>query len=757
MSIRFHGLFRIGAAIACVSLAACGAPPQAHNSDGTDGAPTGSPVTPAAPKVSSTPIKHPEPLKLSDIGRNVAGYRECKLSLEPDRRLEALQLLERVAPNLMQPVLVLLVDENSNNHTKALEQLAELGPAAIPTFPVVFWHSERALAASPQSIETAHILGGLRVFVAAAPEQPAVLEYVLQHTRWQISAGLNANEVERWQAAAAQKKVREESLQLLCGLAEKEPSHRAAVATRLRQLFDDPDLRLLAVQRLPACRTAATPLLTDLDALKFDANSEMRQASAESAESVRRLDKYVARLAELGIHEAEAPRDLYDRVLNSLCFPEKFGYPAQIDFHVDCIDILRGICQIRHDNAELQAATHVAASRALADGTRVARTQREELQSALLDVLAAPEPECVREVSKGLARIPESALPALRSLAATATDARQKAAQQCLQEIEGDILGTIRNEGTYDGELLRALVTSFPPSAATIEMLAELADCKHMPEADISIALDCLAGLGKPSLIVAPKLWGQYRPILGRTADREDDCLGRTRVARQAAFKRLGLASDGDWEFWASLIAHPELATAEMADWDLRYQAFQFLWRAENEGAGTGRLDTASPAIRLAFVRTATEGLARESAGDKDPNAKRYGIQEPQAVALHLAKHFGPDARDVVPILADLIELFAANKYAGDGPVERWVEALMYIGPAGGERSLEALASLAASDMRLTGRSVSYSNPLAQKRRQEIHAKVAEAQAVVRGEKPVPRSSPSPTPKSPASRDTGKR
>ncbi len=67
------------------------------------------------------------------------------------------------------------------------------------------------------------------------------------------------------------------------------------------------------------------------------------------------------------------------------------------------------------------------------------------------------------------------------------------------------------------------------------------------------------------------------------------------------------------------------------------------------------------------------------------------------------------------------------------------MEALAYIGPLGGERSIEALQSLAASKLLLTSRGTSENNPYAVKRREEIYARTAAALAIVKGHKPVHR------------------
>lgn len=701
--------------------------PSSSSSGGQGGSPNGIPARNAA--ASSEPMQ--------ELGKGLPGYAECVLAIDPDRREEALTKLSEVAPPLIEPVLVLLNDDNPVNHVEALATLAEMGPDSLAAIPVVIWHTDQALKASPEELSPDYVVGGLKVLVAAAPRSTEVLEYVLEQTRLTNDAGLLAEEYQKLVAKSLEQQIRSGAIDLLSELALECPDHRRSIATRYLQLLADPDYRVQAAWKLPSCRTDAIPALAVLDKLRFDSSEEMRTTAVEVARVIRLIEKYSQKLEEVGIVERDTPRATYELCLGSLGFPGEGASFSSLAFDDSTLFVLTAMCRISHDEEVPMLSAQTDALEAICIGTKLYREQRDAIEKALLSVLTDSDPAWTHAIARSLARIPRTSLPALRAIADDTSDPRQEAAKACLLDFETEIRNSLLEEGSYDGELILALGEFANPQAQTVELLAQYSDCNSASEVDVLASLESLSQFGKSALVVSPKLWEQYEQVLRRSPDAAEDCLSRTKAAREEAFRELGLSSASRWDFWASLISHEDLATEEPSDWEFRYQAFLKLWETDLD-----KMDSADPRVRAAFLRTAVEGLNQEPMVGKDRTAKIYAIRDARPVAVYLARHFGPEAHEVAHVLADWATAFANNSYSGDGTIEEAIDCLAFIGPDAGRLGQDSLEALNRSELRLCSRGMNSPSAAAEARKANIRQKALAALAVLRGESPVPTWTP---------------
>ena len=95
--------------------------------------------------------------KLAQMGKKAqpAARALCEAATDPSQKVSraALVALEKVYPELQQPIFVLLIDDQAANHVTALAKLDELGDKAKPGTPVVVHQIEKCQALLKEQLE----------------------------------------------------------------------------------------------------------------------------------------------------------------------------------------------------------------------------------------------------------------------------------------------------------------------------------------------------------------------------------------------------------------------------------------------------------------------------------------------------------------------------------------------------------------------------------------------------------------------------
>jgi hypothetical protein len=227
----------------------------------------------------------------------------CEATLDPSQKVAraALQALEKVHPDLHQSVLVLLVDDNADNHVRALAKLGQLGEAGNPAVPIILLHIRKHLEylSDPnigRTYTSAQLVAScMEVLPRIAPEDPDVVKALIGLTKAEITGDILIRRRDRRTDATT---IRNYALELLGTIAEAQPKHRKQIVPPLVTVFKEAVERTNDPNNNHSVQTAITELSLAGDALV--------KCGADAKES---LDKEVLPLLkELKFHRSEQVR-----------------------------------------------------------------------------------------------------------------------------------------------------------------------------------------------------------------------------------------------------------------------------------------------------------------------------------------------------------------------------------------------------------------------------------------------------------------
>jgi hypothetical protein len=245
----------------------------------------------------------------------------CRAAISSNKEVSrsALQALEKVAPDLYEPVFTLVVDGQAASHRKAIAALREQGPKAKAAIPVLLFQLQKHREDITDSVEgrrTAFGSGGFRLppgsslrmgwasntlfevitdqmtaLPQIAPEDPEVLQAVIRTTRVSFTRQLFLPT-----GGSTTTPFRGIGVGLLGELAAKRPEHRKQIIPELVTILEETvqglnagDLRKLAEvgvvsQSLMKCGPDAKDTLTkkvipQLKELEFHKDAAVRAAA----------------------------------------------------------------------------------------------------------------------------------------------------------------------------------------------------------------------------------------------------------------------------------------------------------------------------------------------------------------------------------------------------------------------------------------------------------------------------------------------
>jgi hypothetical protein len=180
--------------------------------------------------------------ELAELGDKAqpAARALCEAALDPSQKVSraSLQALEKVRSDLHRPVLVLLVDDNGDNHGQALQKLSALGESGAPAVPVVLREIkycqqlllERETRANPPTL-VALILLCMEVLPKIAPDDPQVVKRLVDLTKF--SSDKQFQIVRGSRSSVTRTPFRENGVRLLGELGEGRPEHRKLIVPTL--------------------------------------------------------------------------------------------------------------------------------------------------------------------------------------------------------------------------------------------------------------------------------------------------------------------------------------------------------------------------------------------------------------------------------------------------------------------------------------------------------------------------------------------
>jgi hypothetical protein len=162
----------------------------------------------------------------------------CEATLDPSQKVAraALQALEKVQPDLQQSVFILLVDDKTENHVRALSKLGQLGEQGNPAVPIILSQIRKHLdrLTNPQQ-GWDYRLGQLvihfmEVLPKIAPDDPDVVKMLIGLTKLDSPGGIG---VRRPGGRTDQQTFRKYAVELLGTIAETQPKHRKQIVPPL--------------------------------------------------------------------------------------------------------------------------------------------------------------------------------------------------------------------------------------------------------------------------------------------------------------------------------------------------------------------------------------------------------------------------------------------------------------------------------------------------------------------------------------------
>jgi len=169
----------------------------------------------------------------------------CLVAIDSNKELAraALQALEKVNPELYDPVFTLLVDGQAANHRKAIAKLRNLGDKAKPAVPVMIYQIQKCgkdlsdvltRKGRGWDIQTLIqvIADHLVVLTAIGPESPQVVAIIADTTRVNLGERFKRN-------PQLYKPFRSLGIGLLGNVGEKRPEHRKTIIPVLVEFLEE--------------------------------------------------------------------------------------------------------------------------------------------------------------------------------------------------------------------------------------------------------------------------------------------------------------------------------------------------------------------------------------------------------------------------------------------------------------------------------------------------------------------------------------
>jgi hypothetical protein len=254
---------------------------------------------------------------LADLGSKgrPAARALCEAALDPSEQVShaALRALEKVHPDLYEPVLILRIDENALNHRQALLKLGQQAEQAKPALPVLFHRIKkcqeqltgvpiqglRAQAAwgQPTLVQIIDLL--MQTLPKVAPEDPEVVQFISELTKLSLPSAVQLQDP-HWRTTKTP--FRDDGLRLLGKLAQGHPAHRKQIIptlvsvleeTRPQTNANEEPLVVDAIRELDlttdallncgpeAKQTLAKEALPKLKDLQFNPSANVRKAAGE--------------------------------------------------------------------------------------------------------------------------------------------------------------------------------------------------------------------------------------------------------------------------------------------------------------------------------------------------------------------------------------------------------------------------------------------------------------------------------------------
>jgi hypothetical protein len=234
--------------------------------------------------------------ELAGLGERAAPAARalCEVAMHPSQKVSraALQALEKVAPDLHEPVFVLLVDNAANNHLQALTKLGLLGDQGKPAVPVVFHQIKKCQEqledrAAPWDQQTLIevITKNLETLPKIAPEDRQVVKTVTDLTRFET------------QRPVRQTPFRDAGVRLLGELGEGHAEHRKQIVPTLANL-----LKEAAQQTNSAVERVALSAIEEVDHI----GNALIRCGPEAKQALSK--EVLPRLKELQFHRSAAVR-----------------------------------------------------------------------------------------------------------------------------------------------------------------------------------------------------------------------------------------------------------------------------------------------------------------------------------------------------------------------------------------------------------------------------------------------------------------
>jgi hypothetical protein len=255
--------------------------------------------------------------ELADMGTRAlpAARALCEAATDRSARVAhaALEALEKVAPDLQEPVFLLLVDEKVENHQKALSKLSSLADRARPAEPVLFHQlaQYRDLLTAYRSRDLAVLVIPLAMQALAkiAPDDPQVVKSLGDLASLSLTEPVRVYSAgNRW----AKTPFRDEGLRLLGEVGEARPEQRKQIVPLLvaflreaagRTASDEDSEVLIAMGEVESVGNAlvkcgpeakqalSKEVLPRLKELKFHRSEEVRRSAAELSRKVEEVSR----------------------------------------------------------------------------------------------------------------------------------------------------------------------------------------------------------------------------------------------------------------------------------------------------------------------------------------------------------------------------------------------------------------------------------------------------------------------------------
>ena len=255
----------------------------------------------------------------------------CEAATNPGKDVSrsALQALEKVNPDLYEPVFTLVVDGQAANHRKAIASLRKQKEKAKPTMPVLLHNAKKCLTDFEEAMRTGRGSIGwqtntlqlvtidlLRSLPEIAPEDPNALLVISQ------AAGMKQLRFDG-QALPVAGPFRSAAVPLLGTVAEKSPALRKQITPVLTPLLDESVKRLgshSTEKNLKAFGQLSQVLKRDFSEIEL-VGEALLQCGPEANEVFKR--KFIPVLKELEFHDDAGVRSDAKALRKRLESPDK--------------------------------------------------------------------------------------------------------------------------------------------------------------------------------------------------------------------------------------------------------------------------------------------------------------------------------------------------------------------------------------------------------------------------------------------------